>query len=89
MKMKCLQNVISCSVLPMSQSGISESGKTLITESSNVTFGDANRTLFSPSRLLEFVNFNKKDTEILTRLDKHNNQLPAASCGFIYIDLEN
>lgn len=78
--------VQTASFIPLSDIRISEAGKDLISQSSNITFGDANRTLFSVERLLTHVDFNAKDTAVLERLHKRSiNEFN----GLLYIDLEN
>lgn len=71
----------SCNFVRLSNVPISEEGKNCISESSNVTFGDANRTLFTISRLRSLVDFELSDDKILEAL--------MYEAGDIYIDLEN
>lgn len=72
-----------CKFIPVSELPISDEGHENISNSSNVTFGDANRTMFSIERLLERVTFDKdKDKAILEAIAEQHGQQT-------YIDLEN
>jgi hypothetical protein len=59
--------------------GLTEDGMINISSSSNVTFGDANRTLFTAERLLNNVEFDNEEDVLLLQ------SLPPLT----YIDLEN
>jgi len=73
----------ACKYIPVSALPISEAGHEDISNSSNVTFGDANRTMFTIERLLERVSFDdENDIKILEAIAKLHGPLT-------YIDLEN
>jgi hypothetical protein len=69
----------SVQFIPASELNLSEDGWENISNNSNITFGDANRTLYTVARIKDRVDFdNEKDQEIFENLDPT-----------IYIDLEN
>lgn len=76
-------NIETCAFISLSATGISQDGITEISENSNITFGDANRTLFTIERILRLMEFeNPEDTNVLEKLQETFGPL-------MYIDLEN
>lgn len=70
---------IDIQIVEASELGLSEEGWDAISGNSNITFGDANRTLYTAERLLKRVDFeNDNDRDILDELEP-----------LTYIDLEN
>ena len=74
----------SCTFIPASALGLSEQGWEDICNSSNVTFGDSNRSLYTFDRLLSHVHFENQEDEDLIQKAKE-------AYGFEteYVDLEN
>jgi len=73
-----------CTFIPASSLGLSEEGWENISNSSNITFGDANRTLYTPDRLLMHVEFDNPDDMRKIEAAKEEGGYEAQ-----YIDLEN
>ena len=73
----------SCIFIPASELALSNEGWEDINNSSNITFGDANRTLYTLERLQQNVEFDDPDDE--ARIDN----AIAEHGAFAYIDLEN
>ena len=73
----------TCAFIPASELNLSIEGWENISNSSNITFGDANRTLYTLERLRIDVEFeNENDKAILNAaIDKYG--------LMFYIDLEN
>ena len=72
-----------CVFIPLSATGLSEEGKDEISQNSNITYGDANRSLFTIESLLAEMNFeDDEDTSVLEKLAERFGPL-------MYIDLEN
>lgn len=67
---------------PMSALPISERAKDSISQSSSITFGDANRTMVTLSRFYNEMDGTKKDNETMKRLIDTFGEL-------FYVDLEN
>ena len=72
----------TCAFIPLSALPISEPGKDKIEQTSNITFGDANRTMVTIPRLIQDVDFCKRDVGIL-------NRIITQLANPIYVDLEN
>lgn len=70
-------------LLPASEIGFSEEGWEDISNNGHITFGDANRTLYTAERLNQHVEFdNEEDQALLDAVIKKYGPT-------IYIDLEN
>ena len=74
--------VETCSFIPFSDLPFTEDAIQNISDSSSITFGDANRTLISADRFLDIDFDNKHDTKVV--------EILIAKYGpMCYIDLEN
>jgi len=75
--------VQKCEFILLSDIPISAQGKVDVSESNDLTYGDANRTLVTIRRLLALVNWTKdKDAYIVTQVAEQFDPE-------MYVDLEN
>jgi hypothetical protein len=73
----------TCTFIPGSELGLSDDAWESISNSSNITFGDANRTLYTFDRLLMHVEFSPEDeAKIEAAKEKYGYETE-------YVDLEN
>ncbi len=77
-----LPKVQSCSFLPVTSLKLSPRAMLSLSQSSSLTFGDANRTLFAVSKVISAIDANKSDA---VKLQAVADELGAD----FYIDLEN
>tara|TARA_R110000824_G_scaffold201667_1_gene385725 strand:- start:2262 stop:2492 length:231 start_codon:yes stop_codon:yes gene_type:complete len=73
-----------CTFIPVSEIGLSDQGMVDISESSRITFGDANRTLYTFDRLIDHVNFDNESDITLIKKAQEDYGLETE-----YVDLEN
>jgi len=74
----------TCTFIPASELNLSEEGWENINNSINITFGDANRTLYTFERLLQHVEFENPEDE--AKVSAANEQYGGET---EYVDLEN
>jgi hypothetical protein len=78
----------------LTELGLSEECKDAITGNSNLTYGDATHSLFSPQQILTALegddDLSDKDYDILDKLQEENEaKLQSGNFPVTYIDLES